>query len=272
MGELRDLEAFYQKLQNYYQGIEFLQDLHHISLPSPTEVFAIIESLQPYFLPFITDTARLLWKAIDEGEKILLEGAQGSMLDIDHGTYPFVTSSTTTASSASSGSGIAPRELKNVIGVFKAYCTRVGNGPFPTEENNATGELIGQRGHEFGTTTGRKRRCGWLDAVALKYACRINGCNQLALMKLDVLDHFQEVKICTKYHYKGKFIDYIPDNLENVIPVYESFEGWGETANIRDFDALPHQAKSYVQKLEEIIGVRISLISTSPERDDIIFL
>ncbi|MFG5109092.1 adenylosuccinate synthetase, partial [Campylobacter lari] len=186
--------------------------LYNITFPTPQEIFANIKNLQPHFLPFITDTTRLLWEALDSKQKILLEGAQGSMLDIDHGTYPFVTSSTTTAAGASSGTGIAPKELQNIIGIAKAYCTRVGNGPFPTEENNQTGELIGQKGFEFGTTTGRKRRCGWIDAIALKYACKINGCNQLALMKLDVLDGFSEVKICTKYQYHGQIIDYIPSD------------------------------------------------------------
>lgn len=272
MGDLKDLDSFYAKLQSYYLDIKFLENLYQITLPMPDEVFAMIKKLQPHFLPFITDTTRLLWNAIDSQQKILLEGAQGSMLDIDHGTYPFVTSSTTISAGASSGTGIAPREIDNVIGIAKAYCTRVGNGPFPTEEDNEIGNLIGEKGHEFGTTTGRKRRCGWIDAIALKYACRINGCNQLALMKLDVLDGFEEVKICTKYSYNGEVIDYMPSDLENVTPIYESFKGWGKTFGVRDFKDLPKEAQDYIQTLEKIINVKISLISTSPERDDIVFL
>ncbi|MCE3040194.1 adenylosuccinate synthase [Helicobacter anatolicus] len=272
MGELKNLDAFSNKLQNYYEELKPLESLYNITFPTPQEIFANIKNLQPHFLPFITDTTRLLWEALDSKQKILLEGAQGSMLDIDHGTYPFVTSSTTTAAGASSGTGIAPKELQNIIGIAKAYCTRVGNGPFPTEENNQTGELIGQKGFEFGTTTGRKRRCGWIDAIALKYACKINGCNQLALMKLDVLDGFSEVKICTKYQYHGQIIDYIPSDLENVTPIYESFKGWDNTFGIRDFKQLPIEAQNYITTLEKIIGVKISIISTSPERDDVIFL
>ncbi|MCE3037676.1 adenylosuccinate synthase [Helicobacter anatolicus] len=272
MGELKNLDAFSNKLQNYYEELKPLETLYNITFPTPQEIFANIKNLQPHFLPFITDTTRLLWEALDSKQKILLEGAQGSMLDIDHGTYPFVTSSTTTAAGASSGTGIAPKELQNIIGIAKAYCTRVGNGPFPTEENNQTGELIGQKGFEFGTTTGRKRRCGWIDAIALKYACKINGCNQLALMKLDVLDGFSEVKICTKYQYHGQIIDYIPSDLENVTPIYESFKGWNHTFGIRDFKQLPIEAQNYITTLEKIIGVKISIISTSPERDDVIFL
>lgn len=272
MGELKNLDLFYEKLKNYYQEIQFMEDLYKIKLPHPHEVFEQIQSLCPLVLPFITDTTKLLWDAIDNHAKILLEGAQGSMLDIDHGTYPFVTSSTTISAGASSGTGIAPREIKQVIGVAKAYCTRVGNGPFPTEEKGVIGEKICEKGHEFGTTTGRKRRCGWIDALALKYACRLNGCTDLALMKLDVLDDFDEIKVCTHYELNGKILDYIPSDMQNVKPIYQSFKGWKSTLGIREFDKLPIQAQEYILGLEKIIGIKISIISTSPERDDIILL
>lgn len=270
--DLNNLDLFYQKLQDYYNSIKFLEAVYNITFPSPSEVFKQIKQLAPLILPFITDTTKLLWDGIDNAEKILLEGAQGSMLDIDHGTYPFVTSSTTISAGASSGTGISPKEINQIIGVAKVYCTRVGNGPFPTEEISQIGDLICQKGHEFGTTTGRKRRCGWLDAVALKYACKINGCTSLALMKLDVLDHFEEVKICTHYELNGKTIDYVPSNLQDIKPVYKTLKGWGNTLGIRDFKLLPFEAQNYIHTLEEIIGVKVSLISTSPQRDDIIFL
>ncbi len=170
-----------------------------IEIPKKEVLQSQLDFYAQSLLPFLANTTHLLWEAMDRGEKILCEGAQGSMLDIDHGTYPFVTSSTTTAAGACSGSGIAPRELGEVIGVMKAYCTRVGNGPFPTEEEGEIGALLQQKGGEFGTTTGRARRCGWLDAMAVKYACRLNGVSTLAMMKLDVLDGFKEVKVCVGY-------------------------------------------------------------------------
>lgn len=272
MGDLKNLDNFYQKLQDYYEGINFLESVYQIIFPTPKEVFKQVEAIAPHILPFVTDTTKLLWDAMDSDAKILLEGAQGSMLDLDHGTYPFVTSSSTISAGASSGSGIAPKEIQEIIGIAKAYCTRVGNGPFPTEENGQIGELIAQKGHEFGTTTGRKRRCGWLDAVALKYACRINGCTSLALMKLDVLDNFESIKVCTHYELDGKIIDYVPSNLQNITPHYQTFKGWGDTLGIREFDKLPKEAQDYIRALEQIIGVKISLISTSPQRDDVIML
>ncbi len=222
-------------------------------------------------LPFLANTTHLLWEAMDRGEKILCEGAQGSMLDIDHGTYPFVTSSTTTAAGACSGSGIAPRELGEVIGVMKAYCTRVGNGPFPTEEEGEIGALLQQKGGEFGTTTGRARRCGWLDAMAVKYACRLNGVSALAMMKLDVLDGFKEVKVCVGYRDKqGKVLEAYPSDISEVKPLYKAFEGWDKTAGVRDFEKLPKNAKNYIFALEEFLGVKIAMISTSPDRHDTI--
>ena len=197
VGDLRDTQSLCEKI------LELMEEKDIINLggeiPTKEALKATLDSYAQALLPFIANTTDMLWKAMDRGEKILCEGAQGSMLDIDHGTYPFVTSSTTTASGACSGTGISPRELGDVIGITKAYCTRVGNGPFVTEEEGEIGETLRQKGGEFGVTTGRARRSGWLDAVAVKYACRLNGVNDLAMMKLDVLEGFEEVKVCVQY-------------------------------------------------------------------------
>ncbi|WP_104721740.1 adenylosuccinate synthase [Helicobacter mesocricetorum] len=242
-----------------------------IEIPKKEILQSQLDSYAESLLPFLANTTNLLWEAMDKGEKVLCEGAQGSMLDIDHGTYPFVTSSTTTAAGACSGSGIAPRELGEVIGVIKAYCTRVGNGPFPTEEKNEIGVLLQQKGGEFGTTTGRARRCGWLDAVAVKYACRLNGVSALAMMKLDVLDGFKEIKVCMGYSDKqGKTLESYPSDINGVKPLYKVFQGWDKTAGIRDFDKFPKNAQNYIFALEEFFGVKISMISTSPDRNDTI--
>lgn len=272
VSDLRDLKMLEQKLASYKEQIAYLQDLYDLTLPSVESIIQNIHAIAPKILPLITDTTKLLWDGLDEGKNILLEGAQGSMLDIDHGTYPFVTSSSTISAGSSSGSGIPPNRIEKIIGITKAYCTRVGNGPFPTEQNNTIGQELGQKGCEFGTTTGRKRRCGWLDAIALKYACRLNGCTDLALMKLDVLDGFKEVKICTHYLYNGEKITHVPSDLENVEPVYESFEGWDHTAGIKDFKSLPNAAKTYIQAIQSLTGTKVSIISTSPERDDTIII
>lgn len=272
VSDLRDLKMLEQKLASYKEQIAYLQDLYDLTLPSVESIMQNINAIAPKILPLITDTTKLLWDGLDEGKNILLEGAQGSMLDIDHGTYPFVTSSSTISAGSSSGSGIPPNRIEKIIGITKAYCTRVGNGPFPTEQNNTIGEELGQKGCEFGTTTGRKRRCGWLDAITLKYACRLNGCTDLALMKLDVLDGFKEVKICTHYLYNGEKITHVPSDLENVEPVYESFEGWDHTAGIKDFKSLPNAAKTYIQAIQSLTGTKVSIISTSPERDDTIII
>jgi adenylosuccinate synthase len=192
------------------------------------------------------------------------------MLDIDHGTYPFVTSSTTISAGACSGLGINHRDIGNVTGIAKAYCTRVGNGPFPSEDFGDDGERIREKGHEFGTTTGRPRRCGWFDAVAMKHAVRINGVDQVALMKLDVLDGFDEVKVCVAYEVDGKEIDYVPYDMEDASPVYKSFPGWEKSEGIRNFEDLPQSAKEYIKSLENMIGAKIGIISTSPEREDTI--
>nr|WP_317404351.1 adenylosuccinate synthase [uncultured Helicobacter sp.] len=260
------------KIESIYQQAQYAASLYGAELPSVENVLSHLESLREQILPFVTDTTQLLWEAQKKGEKILCEGAQGSMLDIDHGTYPYVTSSSTIAAGACSGSGLAPRDIHKVIGIAKAYCTRVGNGVFPTEELGQIGERLREAGGEFGTTTGRARRCGWFDAVAVRYACALNGCESLSIMKLDVLDGFERIKVCVGYEYEGKEIGYIPTDYECVKPIYREFEGWDKTCGIRAFNALPMQAQTYIKELEKIIGVKISMVSTSPEREDTIRL
>jgi adenylosuccinate synthase len=221
---------------------------------------------------FITNTTNMVWKALDENKKILLEGAQGTMLDIDHGTYPYVTSSSTVSAGACTGLGLNPKDIGKVTGIVKAYCTRVGNGPFPSEDLGEDGARLGKQGHEFGTTTGRARRCGWFDAVACRYASRLNGCDELSLMKLDVLDGFDEIKVCVAYEINGKTIDYLPSDLEDVVPVYKTFKGWEKSEGARTFDALPQEAQDYVKAIEELTQTKIGMISTSPDRNDTILM
>lgn len=270
MNDLRDFRTLERKIVANLQDMQILQDAYEFALPSLESIMSELESNAKVLLPFVCDTTQLLWQAQESGKKILCEGAQGSMLDIDHGTYPFVTSSNTTASGACSGTGLAPRDINEVIGIAKAYCTRVGNGVFPTEDFGESGEYMRQRGAEFGTTTGRSRRCGWFDAVAVKYACRLNGCTSLSIMKMDVLDGLDRIKVCTAYEYKGQNITYIPTDYENAKPIYTEFAGWDNVTGIRDESALPQNAKTYIEFLEQFVGVRISLISTSPEREDVI--
>jgi adenylosuccinate synthase len=212
----------------------------------------------------------MVWKALDENKKILLEGAQGTLLDIDHGTYPYVTSSSTVSAGACTGLGIAPKDIGVVTGIVKAYCTRVGNGPFPSEDFGPDGDTLAEVGHEVGTTTGRKRRCGWFDAVAVKYSSRLNGCDQLSLMKLDVLDGFPKIKICVAYELNGERIDYMPSDMDDVRPIYEELDGWDSVVGCREYDKLPENAKKYIEKIEELTGVKVGIVSTSPERDDTI--
>jgi adenylosuccinate synthase len=227
-------------------------------------------------LPFMDIT----WKVLDEhranGARILFEGAQGTLLDIDHGTYPYVTSSNVVAGQAAAGSGMGPGAIGYVLGITKAYTTRVGEGPFPTEQQNEVGEFLGQRGHEFGTVTGRKRRCGWFDAVLVRQSVALNGINGIALTKLDVLDGLDEIKVCTGYRLDGVLIDHLPASQaaqRRVEPVYTSVEGWqGTTAGARSWADLPAQAIKYVRLIEELIGAPVALLSTSPERDDTILV
>src|SRR5688572_6604006 len=235
-----------------------------------------LAEIADFVLPF----ARPVWRDLDEalrrGRRILFEGAQGVLLDVDHGTYPFVTSSNTVAGTTGAGSGIGPSAAGFVLGIVKAYTTRVGSGPFPTELDDATGQKLGERGHEFGTVTGRKRRCGWFDAVLVRQSCAISGVTGIALTKLDVLDGFDAVRICTGYRLRGKILDYLPSHAADqaaVEPIYEEMDGWRETtAGARSWADLPAQAIKYVQRVQELIETPVALISTSPEREDTILV
>jgi adenylosuccinate synthase len=237
-----------------------------------TELRAIADFILPY--------ARPVWLTLNEakkrGDRILFEGAQGVLLDVDHGTYPFVTSSNTIAGTAAGGSGLGPSAVGFVLGIVKAYTTRVGSGPFPSEQENEVGERLGTRGHEFGTVTGRKRRCGWFDAVLVRQSVAVSGVTGIALTKLDVLDGFDELKICTGYRIGDRHYDYLPAHSQDQAKaeaVYETIEGWQDTtAGARSWADLPAQAIKYIRRIEELIGCPVTLVSTSPQRDDTILV
>ena len=239
-------------------------------------LMAELNDVAPRILPF----ADAVWRTLDEarrnGKRILYEGAQGTMLDIDHGTYPFVTSSNAVAGQAAVGSGQGPGAIDYVLGIAKAYTTRVGGGPFPTELDDAVGKILGERGREFGTVTGRPRRCGWFDAVLVRQAVKINGIDGIALTKTDVLDGMSELKVCTGYRLEGEVIDYLPASTvsqSRVEPIYETMEGWTEsTRGARSWADLPATAVKYIRRIEELIGAPVALLSTSPEREDTILV
>ncbi len=240
------------------------------------ELLAALEEVAPKILPFVDSIWNLLDKARRAGKRILFEGAQGMLLDIDHGTYPFVTSSNTVAAQAATGSGIGPGAIDYVLGITKAYTTRVGMGPFPTEQDNEIGRTLGEKGHEFGTVTGRGRRCGWFDAVLVRQAIKTSGIDGVALTKLDILDGFPEIRVCTGYRLDGADIDHLPASegaQARVEAQYETLEGWeGTTAGARSWNDLPAQAVKYVRHVEELIEAPVALLSTSPERNDTILM
>jgi adenylosuccinate synthase len=239
-------------------------------------LLASLNDVAPKIAPFLGSSWRELDAARKAGKRVLFEGAQAVLLDIDHGTYPFVTSSNTVAGQAAAGAGVSPRAIGTVLGIVKSYTTRVGEGPFPTELKDATGEKLGERGHEFGTVTGRKRRCGWFDAVLVRQTCITGGVDGIALTKLDVLDGFDQIKVCTGYQLDGQTQDYLPAdaNLQaRLTPVYETLEGWKETTQgARSWAQLPANAIKYVRRVEELIGAPVALLSTSPDRDDTIMV
>ena len=243
---------------------------------SKDQLIAELTEIAPKILPYMDVTWALLDRKYREGKRILFEGAQGALLDIDHGTYPFVTSSNTVAAQAATGSGMGPRAIGYVLGIAKAYTTRVGSGPFPTELMNDIGEKIGERGREFGTVTGRTRRCGWFDAVLVRQVAKVSGIDGIALTKLDVLDGFDVIRICVGYDLDGKRLDRLPAGAaeqDRVTPVYEDFEGWSEsTKGARSWAELPAQAVKYVRRVEELIECPVTLLSTSPEREDTILM
>ena len=257
---------------------------HHNALRAgfgedPIDRDALIAELRE-IADFVLEFAQPVWKRLNEvrkaGARILFEGAQGVLLDVDHGTYPFVTSSNTISGTAAGGSGLGPSATGFVLGIVKAYTTRVGSGPFPTELEDETGQRLGERGHEFGTVTGRQRRCGWFDAVLVRQSCAVSGVTGIALTKLDVLDGFEKLRICTGYRLDGKILDYFPANASdqaNVEPIYEEIEGWSETtAGARSWVDLPAQAIKYIKRVEELIQCPVALVSTSPEREDTILV
>ena len=264
--------------------LEALADYHNFQLTKyygqPAiefeRVFDALEAQSQWALPMGNDVGELISDWSSSGKRILFEGAQGALLDIDFGTYPFVTSSNTTIGAASSGSGVGPFHFDRIIGMAKAYITRVGSGPFPTELHDADGEMLASRGHEFGANTGRPRRCGWLDLVALKYVTRINSLTHLALMKLDVLDTFETIKFCVAYSYKGEVLENMPQSvsvLEACEPIYKTFPGWQcDTSSVTDFADLPQNAKDYLEAIVEFIGVPTMLVSVGPERGQTILL
>jgi adenylosuccinate synthase len=257
---------------------------HHDALRAgfgqpPVDRVALLDALRE-IAPSVLQYAEPVWNRLNTvrkaGARILFEGAQGVLLDVDHGTYPFVTSSNTVSGTAASGSGLGPNATGFVLGIVKAYTTRVGSGPFPTELEDETGQKLGERGHEFGTVTGRKRRCGWFDAVLVRQSCAISGVTGIALTKLDVLDGFAKVRICTGYRLGGKVLDYFPSHAAdqaNVEPIYEEMDGWQETtAGARSWAELPAQAIKYIQRVQELIQTPVALVSTSPEREDTILV
>ena len=244
--------------------------------PAAADIKRELLEIAPRVLPYMAPTFDLLDRERRAGKRILFEGAQGALLDVDHGTYPYVTSSNTVAANAATGSGLGPRAIGYVLGIVKAYTTRVGGGPFPTELHDEVGARIGKRGNEFGTNTGRPRRCGWFDAVLTRQSVKISGIDGIALTKLDILDGFDEIKVASRYRLDGKEIDYLPASQAaqaRVEPIYETIEGWeGVTVGARSWADLPAQAIKYVRRIEELIGAPVALLSTSPERDDTILV
>jgi len=225
VSELLNPAKLCDDIWDYFVQNRAIFDILEIKAPKKDELLKELESYSLALKPFIANTTNMIWKALESNKKVLLEGAQGTMLDIDHGTYPYVTSSSTITAGACTGLGLSPKDIGEVIGIVKAYCTRVGNGPFPTEDFTQDGEKISEIGKEFGTVTGRKRRCGWFDAVAVRYASKLNSCDKLALMKLDVLDGFSKIKVCVAYEFNGQKIDYMPSNMEDVRAIYEEIDG-----------------------------------------------
>ena len=274
--DLADLDTLPHKIDRLLAHHNALRRGLNLDEIDGKQILRDLTALAPQLLPY----AETVWRLLDikrrEGKRILFEGAQGSLLDVDHGTYPYVTSSNTVAAQAAIGSGLGPNAIGYVLGICKAYTTRVGEGPFPTEQDNEVGRTLGKRGKEFGVVTGRPRRCGWFDAVLVRQSVRTSGIQGLALTKLDILDGFDEIKVCVGYHLDGREIDYLPAGEHaqaRVKPIYETIAGWREkTAHARSWADLPAQAIKYVRRLEELIGCSAAMLSTSPEREDTILM
>lgn len=275
VGDLLVPETFMEKLRANLKHINFLmKNMYKAPVFNAKKIYNEYMEYARKLKKHIADTDIVIDELITAGKNVLLEGAQGTLLDIDHGTYPYVTSSNSIAGGACTGLGIGPTRISRVLGVAKAYTTRVGSGPFPTELFDATGEELREKGGEFGATTGRPRRCGWLDTVILRHAARTNGFSGIAITKLDILDGLDKIKICTAYKYRGKTYRDYPKELdvfEKCTPVYEEFEGWkGSTLGITSFKKLPVQAQAYIRKIEELVGVKTDIISTGKKRDELI--
>ncbi|MEZ5787908.1 MAG: adenylosuccinate synthase [Xanthobacteraceae bacterium] len=274
--DLADLPALERKLDRLLVHHNALRRGLGLSEVSAQVLYDELAALAPRLLPYVDSVWSLLDQHRRAGRRILFEGAQGALLDIDHGTYPFVTSSNTVAAQAATGSGMGPSAIDYVLGICKAYTTRVGAGPFPSEQDNEIGRRIGDRGREFGTVTGRRRRCGWFDAVLVRQTARTSGIDGLALTKLDILDGFDEIRVCVGYRLDGRMIDYLPASehaQSQVEPCYETIAGWQEpTAGARSWAELPAQAVKYVRWIEELVDCPVALLSTSPERDDTILV
>jgi len=276
-GDLLNPVSFSEKLKELVDYHNFmLTEYYHVEPVDFQQTLDDALRLGAYVKPMLTDVSEALYEYQDAGKNLLFEGAQGALLDLDHGTFPYVTSSSTTAGGAATGSGIGPLDIDYVLGITKAYSTRVGNGPFPTELFDANGEHLGVKGHEFGATTGRKRRCGWFDAVSMRKSAKLNSLSGICLTKLDVLDGLEKVGICTAYKLNGSVTETAPlgaDQYQECSAIIEEMPGWQDTtAGITDYAALPDNAKAYIKRLEELVGVKITILSTGPERDETIIL
>jgi len=276
-GDLLNTEEFAKRLKELVDYHNFmLTNYYNAEALDYDEMLATTLKLAEIVKPMLTDIGEELKDYQQQGENILFEGAQGALLDIDHGTYPYVTSSSTTAGGAATGTGVGPLDLDYILGITKAYSTRVGNGPFPTELDDEYGEHLGVKGHEFGATTGRKRRTGWFDAVSMRKSAQMNSLSGICLTKLDVLDGLDKIGICTAYNIKGKLTEIAPlgaDQYEACVPVIEDMPGWeGITAGVTDMEKLPENAKAYIKRIEELIGVKVAILSTGPDRDETIVL
>lgn len=275
--DLMDKEEFAKRLKENLavKNIELERMYNH----APLDYDTILKEYEGYaerLRPYVCDTIALLNDELAKGKKVLFEGAQATMLDVDYGTYPYVTSSHPVAGGIGIGAGVAPNKLQTVVGVVKAYCTRVGAGPFPTEQLNEIGEKLREAGHEFGTVTGRPRRTGWLDAFVVRYAGMLSGITHMAITRLDILDGFDEIKMCTGYKYKGELLNEIPASLKvlaEVEPVYENFKGWKTSiSDIRKYEDLPKEARVYLERMAEVTGIKLGIVSVGPNRDQTIVL
>lgn len=273
--DLMHKEVFEEKLkENINMKNDYISKVLGGEALNFDEIFNTYMEYADRMRPFVKDTSVVIYDEIKKDNSVLFEGAQGMLLDIDYGTYPYVTSSNTTAGGVSSGTGIGPTMISKAIGIAKAYTTRVGKGPFPTELNDETGDWIREKGHEYGVTTGRSRRCGWLDLVILKTTTRVSGLTSFAVTKIDTLAGLEKIKVCTGYKFDGKVIDYFPASLEDLAkcePIYEEFQGWGEEIEeARSYEELPENAKIYLKKIEEFTGTKVAIVSVGPKRDQTI--